>query len=301
MKNLISIIIRTLNEEKYLEELLKSINRQYIDNYKVEIVLVDSGSTDNTLTIAKKHNLKITFIDKKEFSFGRSLNIGCSFSQGSFLVFISGHCIPTSRKWLLRLIEPILNGFEYSYGRQIGRDTTKFSENQVFAKQYPKKSSIPQENFFCNNANSAISRKVWEKYKFNEDITGCEDMELAKRYYNDGGKLAYVANSTVHHIHNENWTSIRKRYQRESIALQFIMPEINLKISDIFFYIIIAIIKDFRLAFKKKILLNNFFQIIRYRFEQYYGSYIGNHMSRKLSQFKKNEYFYPRIKNKGIK
>ena len=65
MKKTISIIIRTLNEEKYLDELLNSIKLQNIKNFLIEIILVDSGSNDKTLSIAKKHKIKITHIEKK--------------------------------------------------------------------------------------------------------------------------------------------------------------------------------------------------------------------------------------------
>jgi len=57
----ISIIIRTLNEEKYLGELLEKIKCQKIQDYIIQIVIVDSGSTDNTLLIAKKFNAKILY------------------------------------------------------------------------------------------------------------------------------------------------------------------------------------------------------------------------------------------------
>ena len=296
MKKIISIIIRTLNEEKYLEELIKAIKKQIISDYQIEIVVVDSGSTDNTLNIAQKYDARIIFIEKKYFSFGRSLNIGCLHAKGNILVFISGHCIPTNNLWLSKLIKPILNGFEYSYGKQIGRDTTLFSENQVFLKQYPNKSKVPQKNFFCNNANAALSRKIWNKYKFNENISGCEDMELAKRYFTDGGMVAYVSNASVYHIHNEDWISIRRRYERESVALQIIMPEIQLNFFDSFHYFLVGILKDFRAALRQKVFLRNCYKILRYRYEQYRGSYIGNHISRKISEGKKIEYFYPREK-----
>lgn len=298
MKNLISIIIRTYNEERYLEELLNSINQQKLSKYKVEIIVVDSGSTDQTINIAKKYKVRLTHIDKKYFTFGRSLNLGCKFSKGEILVFISGHCIPTSNNWLERLINPIIKGYGYTYGRQIGRDTSHFSEKQVFSRNFPKKTLQPQDGFFCNNANSAISRKIWKKYKFNEDITGCEDLELAKRYFNDDGQIAYISNAVVYHIHNEDWITIRRRYERESIALQLIMPEIHLKLMNVVYYFLVAVIKDFKLALKKGIFMKNIYLIARYRFEQYYGSYIGNHLSKKISERKKIEYFFPRnIKN----
>jgi len=105
---LVSIIIRTLNEERYLDELLVAIETQNATDFSYEVVIVDSGSTDNTLTMAKSHNARITYIKKKDFTFGRSLNIGCDFAHGEYLVFISGHCIPANKDWLQSLIAPLI-------------------------------------------------------------------------------------------------------------------------------------------------------------------------------------------------
>ena len=94
---IISVVIRTLNEETYLSELLEKILKQSIENEdEVEIVIVDSGSSDRTLEIANKFNCRITNIKKEDFTFGRSLNQGSEFSNGDILVFISGHCIPVN-------------------------------------------------------------------------------------------------------------------------------------------------------------------------------------------------------------
>ena len=52
MRPLASVVIRTLNEERHLEELLAAIRDQNTPDFDVEVVLVDSGSTDSTLPIA---------------------------------------------------------------------------------------------------------------------------------------------------------------------------------------------------------------------------------------------------------
>lgn len=299
MKKLISIIIRTLNEEKYLQELIDSLKSQEIIGYQLEIVVVDSGSTDNTLKIVKKNNLRLTHIDKKRFSFGRSLNVGCQFSKGSILVFISGHCVPTDSLWLANLVDS-LKSCGYVYGRQVGRDSTIFSENQVFNRQYPTYVKIPQDGFFCNNANAAILREVWNKYQFDEDLTGCEDMDLAKRYFNDGGIIGYQPNSNVYHIHNESWKSIRNRYEREALALQKIMPEVHFSFFDFIMFFSVAVLKDFKEALLRGIFFIEFVNILRYRFEQYYGTYRGNSHTKRLSYQNKIDYFYPRVRKKKI-
>lgn len=294
MNKLVSIVIRTLNEELYLNELLTIIERQNCKNFDKEVILIDSGSIDNTLNIAKSHKARITHIDKKDFTFGRSLNIGSNFANGDILVYISGHCIPIGSNWLEHLINPILNdGFDYTYGRQIGRDTTKFSETQIFKKYFPSNSKIPQKDFFCNNANSAISRKCWLKYKFDEDITGLEDMELSKRLHEDKGRIAYIAESCVYHIHAESWRQTKRRYERESIAMQRIMPELQISFNDMVRYISAAILSDASKAISKKIFFKEILGIFKFRIAQFYGSYKGNHKHRTLSKEKKEKYFYP--------
>ncbi|MDA8526781.1 glycosyltransferase [Gammaproteobacteria bacterium] len=295
---LVSIVIRTLNEEKYLDELLGAINFQEKDGFNSEVVIVDSGSTDKTLEIARKYNSRVTYIDKKEFSFGKSLNIGCDYADGEYLVFISGHCIPEDKYWLKNLVDPLIKQeCDYVYGRQIGRDTTKFSENQVFKKYFPEKTEARVSEIFCNNANSAITRAAWDKYKFNEELTGLEDLFMAKEIVQDNGKVDYIPRSVVFHIHDETWAQVKTRYERESIALQKIMPEVKVSLFDTLNFILTGIFGDMVIAFHQRVLLKELRSIILFRIMQYYGAFKGNHLSRKLSYKSKMKYFYPKIRN----
>jgi glycosyltransferase involved in cell wall biosynthesis len=291
---LVSVVIRTLNEATYLDELLRAIGSQIKDDFDVEVVIIDSGSTDGTLSIAENHGCRITFITKEQFTFGRSLNMGSDFARGDILVYVSGHCIPSENIWLMKLIKPICDGNAgYTYGRQIGRDTTKYSEEKIFEKYFPFESKIPQNGFFCNNANSAIDRKIWSEYKFDEQVTGLEDMELAKRYCDQKGKVAYVAEASVYHIHNETWSQSRRRYEREAIALQLIMPEVQIRFFDMLRYIWVSIISDSKAAAFEGCFVKEFIGIIKFRFAQFTGSFRGNHEHRALSKKRKENYFYP--------
>lgn len=297
---LVSIVIRTLNEEKHLVELLDAIKLQDATEFDIETVIVDSGSTDHTLDIARKYGCRITYIKKEEFTFGKSLNYGCEFSNGSFLVFVSGHCIPVDKYWIRNLVRPLIDNCSYTYGRQLGRDTTKFSECQLFEKYFPDESRIPQVGFFCNNANSAIRRDAWLAHRFNEELTGCEDMYLAKLLVDSGQKIGYVSDATVYHIHDETWSKIKVRYEREAIALQQIMPQIQLSLVDMVNYILVAIAKDIKKAITIGTLKREMKSIILFRCCQYYGAYIGNRNHRKLSQAMKLKYFYPRITDMNV-
>lgn len=296
---LVSIVIRTLNEGRHLGHALAAIATQQIDvGVEVEVVIIDSGSSDDTLSIAHTHGCRITHISKNEFTFGRSLNRGCEFARGDILVFISGHCVPSSHTWLQELMAPLRNGFaHYAYGRQIGWDTTRYSERRIFKKYFPEASKVPQKDIFCNNANSAILRDTWQRYGFDEEITGLEDMELAKRLVADGGSLAYVAEASVFHIHNETWRQTRRRYEREAIALQKVLPEVHVSLLDMFRYLTAAVIGDFSVALAERVLIREMIGILKFRTAQFLGTYIGNHDHRKLSARRKENYFYP---NKSI-
>src|SRR5690606_39690999 len=102
----VSIVIRTYNEQKHLGALLERIEQQQRDGFEIETVIVDSGSTDDTVQIANRYPTRIIPIKKEEFSFGRSLNIGCAAATGDIMVFVSVHCVPTGPRGIADLISP---------------------------------------------------------------------------------------------------------------------------------------------------------------------------------------------------
>ncbi len=288
-----SIIIRTLNEARHLESVLQNIASQETNGWGHEVILVDSGSTDDTLHIAETYGCRILHITRQEFSFGRSLNLGCAAATGEVLVMLSGHCIPAGPHWLYQLCQPILEQqAQYTYGRQLGGNTSHFSETRIFAKYFPATSVLPQEGFFCNNANAALSRQAWHQYRFNEDLTGLEDMELAQRLVRDGGKVGYVAEAAVYHHHDEHWPQIQRRFEREAIALQKIMPQLQVSLLDTVRYILSSFLKDMRQAWRDSAKVS-MLDVFRYRLNQYWGAYKGNHEHRRMSRAEKEKYFYP--------
>lgn len=292
----VSVVLRTYNEQKHLNELLDGIRQQQSDGLDIETVIVDSGSTDDTLKIASKYPVRVVPIKKEEFSFGRSLNLGCTAATGDALVFVSGHCIPTSPDWIAQLVAPLgKDNIAYTYGGQVGNDSSHFSERQIFAKYFPPgQDKIPQDGFYCNNANAALLKRVWNDHRFDEELTGLEDMHLAKRLVAQGYKVAYVADAAVYHLHDETWAQVRRRFEREAIALQHIMPEVHITLGDITRYFLSAVLLDMGAALQQKVLRRYFSDILVYRFKQFSGSYHGNHMHRELSRKRREAYFFPR-------
>jgi len=290
-----SIVIRTLNEARWLDEVFDALKTQTLDDQTFEVVLVDSGSTDGTLDIARRNGARIVEIKKSEFTFGRSLNRGCDAARGQALVFISGHCIPTHDRWLAHLIAPLgRDRITYAYGRQLGHDVSKFSEHALFKKYFPSTSAVPQEGFFINNANAALLKSTWSDFRFDEDLTGLEDMELGKRLVNAGDRIAYVADAPVIHIHEESWPKVKTRYEREAIALQAIMPEVHVGFGDFLRYTTSGILFDWAEAINQKVFWKQASNIVMFRTMQFWGTYRGNNDHRRMSQARKEAYFYPR-------
>src|SRR3989344_4324764 len=114
-----SVIIRTYNEEQRLLQCLQAVFSQQT-TFPFEVIVVDSESTDKTLSIASRFPVKILHIPKKEFTYGKALNIGGEAAEGQYLVFLSGDAVPENERWLGNLIRnfdvPDVAG---GYGKQI--------------------------------------------------------------------------------------------------------------------------------------------------------------------------------------
>lgn len=213
-----SIVIRTFNEEKNVGNLLSAIKEQDYSDY--EIILVDSGSTDRTVTIAREHCDQVLQIHSRDFTFGYSINVGCKNSTAEFIVIVSAHALPVGRHWLRALVIPLeRRDVAMSYGRHIGAPTTKFSERQDFLRLFGDSASRNERlPYYANNANSAIKRSLWEEHQFDEYLTGLEDIAWARYFVENGYRVVYAPEAEVLHIHEETRRQIYNRYRREALA-----------------------------------------------------------------------------------
>jgi rhamnosyltransferase len=285
-----SIVIRCYNEGQHIEKLLKGILEQTIDD--LEIILVDSGSTDRTIEIASRYPVKIISIAPEDFSFGRALNLGCKEARGEFIIIASAHVYPVYRDWLEHLLAPFKNNeIALVYGKQQGNEITKYSEHQIFAKWFPNRSNFNQDHPFCNNANAAIRRSVWQKLPYNDILTGLEDLDWAKRARQLGYKIAYVADAAIVHIHDEPVARIYNRYRREAIALKNIFPQEQFRLPDFLRLFIGNVISDCFHAWHDRRLLREIRSILTFRLMQFWGTYRGFH-DRVSSQLKQT-FYYP--------
>jgi glycosyltransferase involved in cell wall biosynthesis len=297
----VSIIIRAYNEARHMEHLLQGIHAQTFTDY--EIILVDSGSTDNTVAIAERYGVRIVDIPAQQFTFGRSLNRGVQAAAGEFIVNISAHCYPAVKDWLANLIAPFVDQqVALAYGRQHGDDRTRFSEARFFAQYYPLVSQPRQKDPFCNNANAAIRRGLWQTNPYDESLTGLEDLAWASWALEVGYHIAYVAEAPVVHVHEERPAQVFNRYKREAIAMKRLLPHSNFRFRHFLRLWAATVWADWRAALSAGVLAAKAVEIAWFRLMQFWGTYQGYNFSGEITEpLRQVFYFSPRVltENRG--
>jgi len=288
----ITVVIRAFNEEKHIGRLLYGISQQTYTN--PEVILVDSGSTDETLAIAAQYSVKILHIQPEDFTFGRSLNTGIAAATNDLVVFISAHCYPIYPDWLEKLTHPFSNhNIALSYGKQCGGETNYYSERQFFRKYFPDNSVLQQAHPYSHNANAAIRRKLWEIHPYNENLTGLEDLAWSSWAMESGYEIAYVAEAEVVHEHNETMKQVYKRYMRESIALKSILPNSKFSFSHFVRQWLVSTLSDLNHARRDHVLRKHTGQIILFRLMQYWGTFKGYKFAGKIDTKLHQAFYYP--------
>jgi glycosyltransferase involved in cell wall biosynthesis len=288
-----SIVVRAYNEQKHIGRLLAGIRQQTVKD--VEIVLVDSGSTDGTVSVAESFDARIVRIASDEFTFGRSLNLGIQAATRELIVIASAHVYPVYPDWLESLLRPFEDErIALTYGKQRGPENAHFSEQQIYHQWYPDRSKPRQATAFCNNANAAIRRIQWEENPYDETLTGLEDLAWAKLAKEQGYEIAYVAEAEIVHVHNETPKGVFNRYLREGMAFKQIYPEAHFSLYDFVRLTLMNILSDLWHAAREGVLWKNISSIIQFRFMQFHGTRLGYRQSGLLTPQLRETFYYAR-------
>jgi rhamnosyltransferase len=287
-----TIVIRAYNEEKHIGRLLTGIMQQNIKD--VEIILVDSGSKDATPAIAARYPVTIVHIQPEDFTFGRSLNLGISQASGEFIVAASAHVYPVYPDWLQKLLAPFEDPKTgLTYGKQRGSSVSKFSEQQIFARWFPETPNPRQPHPFCNNANAAVRRSLWEKHPYDEALPGLEDLEWARWAIEQGLRIAYVPEAEIIHVHEETPRGIYNRYRREAMAFKRIFPDERFHMGDFLRLFLSNALSDCWHAARQRVWWKNTGSILWFRFMQFWGTYQGFRQSGPLTWQLRQTFYYP--------
>jgi glycosyltransferase involved in cell wall biosynthesis len=216
-----SILIPTRNGEEHVDACLSAIYRQKQVG-AFEVILVDSGSTDATLEIARRYPVRIWQIAPESFHHARTRNYAASLATGEFVVCLSMDAIPASDLWLSALLtnfkDPSVGAV---YGRQMPKIGAKSERHQVFAALYGESRLVKRpgdaaklgyQYYHFSDVNAAIRIDVWRATRFPEDLKVFEDVGIAKRILESGWSIVYEPQAAVYHSHDFPFRTLLKRY-----------------------------------------------------------------------------------------
>lgn len=218
-----SVVIPTYNAGPVLEKVLSAVTTQKAP-WPFEILVIDSGSTDETLDIVAKYpTVRLHQIDKTDFNHGDTRNLGVRLTEGEFIAFLTHDAMPANANWLYNLVTSLdkYPNAAGAFGKHLAwPDASPFTKRDMDAHfrnllQYPlyltkdtnKKRFATKEkewmqllHFYSDN-NSCMRRSVWEKLpyravKFGEDQVWADD--IIKAGY---GKV-YAPRAVVYHSHD---------------------------------------------------------------------------------------------------
>ena len=209
----VSVVIRAKNEGEYIAKTLSLLFSQTIKN--LEVIIVDSGSTDNTLSEAEKYPVKIIKIKPEEFTWGYALNYGFEKANGEYVICLSAHALPTSDRW----IEILINNFSDEKVAAVASNMLPLPDCNPFdrrglLKKYNIKKQVLNEGppYIFSNSCSAIRKSAWSKVHFDERLLAVEEEDWARKARSAGYKIIYEPEAKAYHSHNETLKQIYKRF-----------------------------------------------------------------------------------------
>jgi len=197
---LVSIIIRTKNEERWIRPCFESLFSQSFQDF--EIIVVDNESSDKTLDKIRQFPVE-KIVTIRDYLPGKALNKGINQAVGKYLVCLSAHCIPVNTQWLDKLVKAIEEDHNFAgvYGRQEPMSFTSPADKRDLMLVFGLDRKIQSKDSFFHNANSIIRRVCWEDVPFDENITNIEDRIWSQEMLNRGYKLLYEPEASVYHYH----------------------------------------------------------------------------------------------------
>lgn len=227
---MISVVIPVKDGGADLDRCLAGIAAQRIDE-EVEVVVVDSGSTDDSAGRARAAGAVVREIRPEEFGHGRTRNLGVGIARGDLVAFTSQDAVAGDEHWLARLAAAARSAPDVAgaYGRQLPHADARPPEQFFLEFLYGPRARVQRleadeeltfEATLFSNVNAAVSRSLLERFPFRDDLTMSEDQEWSRRVLRDGYSLVYEPLAAVRHSHAYTIRSAFRRFFDSGVSAQ---------------------------------------------------------------------------------
>jgi len=237
---LATVAVLTYNGETYLDEILRAVEEQTIDG-EVDILVIDSGSTDRTLDIVAKHpRVRLHEIPNSEFGHGKTRNLAADLARGEYIAYLTHDAIPATDRWLHELLAPLRDvdaDIKAVMGKQIPRPgcfpLLKYEIESVFAGFGPDfgttvfsddgtatEQGLIDALSFYSDVNSATRTSFLREVIPYRDVRYSEDMMFGEDIIRAGYKKAYAPRGAVIHSNDLTLDEYGKRMFDETVALR---------------------------------------------------------------------------------
>jgi O-antigen biosynthesis protein len=218
-----SVVIPVKDGERYLAEVLSAVQREGVE----EIIVIDSGSSDASVEIARASGATVLEIPPNEFGHGRTRNLGAERASGDLICFVTQDATPLPG-WRASYDEAFALDPKCgaAYGPHVPRrDATPMIARELeefFARFSPDGTPVVQRSGdppFLSNVNACYSRVCWQTLRF-RDLAYAEDQAFGADLLAAGWSKVYHPGAAVLHSHNYGLANFMKRYFDEYRGLR---------------------------------------------------------------------------------
>lgn len=218
MSTTIGVIIPALNEGKNIARCLAPLLESSLP---LEILVVDSGSRDNTADIAREKGVEVITLEKDEFNHGATREMARKMLDTEIVVMLSADAYPLDGTVVEKLVQPLLQKkAAASYGRQLPHDGSSILEAFPREFNYGPDSQLRSledtdrygvYTFFCSNSFAAYVNSALDDIGGFKPVLTNEDYFAVAEFLRRGYKIAYVPEAQVKHSHSY---SLKEEFQR---------------------------------------------------------------------------------------
>ncbi len=208
----VSIIVPVFNSEKTIRKCLESLLNIDYPKHKLEIILVDDGSTDGTKEIIR-HYSGVKLIEQRHKGPATTRNVGVRKSSGKYIFFTDSDCI-VRKDWIMDMLKEFRGNLAIVSGSLVPfsmkRPSEKF-EQMRRERLYGVRRRLVEVVPSCN---MAIKRGVFNEINgFDEDFkyASFEDYDLCRRVKKLKYAILYEPTIQVIHLHSSSWKGVFRR------------------------------------------------------------------------------------------